>query len=154
PLLVSRNREIREQSLAIFDRTFAVTRVLRWLAVGVAFVGVLSALMALQLELRRDHAVMRATGLTRRELTLLVLIQTSILGLAAGLFAAPLGTLLGDLLIQVVNVRSFGWTMDLRVPSGTLFGGLLLAWSAALLAGLYPALRAARVAPAEALRSE
>ena len=154
PLLVSRNREIREQSLAIFDRTFAVTRVLRWLAVGVAFVGVLSALMALQLELRRDHAVMRATGLTRRELTLLVLIQTSILGLAAGLFAVPLGTLLGDLLIQVVNVRSFGWTMDLRVPSGTLFGGLLLAWSAALLAGLYPALRAARVAPAEALRSE
>ncbi len=154
PLLVSHNREIREQSLTIFDRTFAVTRVLRLLAVGVAFVGVLSALMALQLERQRDHAVMRATGMTRRELTHLVLIQTSIVGLAAGLFSAPLGTLLGDLLIEVVNVRSFGWTMDLQVPSGALFGGLLLAWIAALLAGLYPAFRAATVAPAEALRSE
>ncbi len=153
-LLVSPNREIRERSLTIFDRTFAVTRVLRLLAVAVAFVGVLSALLALQLELRRDHALLRATGMTRREVAALVLVQTSILGLAAGLFSLPLGIVLGDLLIRVVNVRSFGWTMDLQVPGSVLLGGLVLAWVAALLAGLYPAIRAAETAPAQALRAE
>lgn len=151
---VSPNGEIRERSLAIFDRTFAITRVLRLLAVGVAFVGVLSALMALQLERRREHAVLRATGLGRRGLAALVLTQTSVLGLAAGLLAIPLGLLMGDLLIHTVNLRSFGWTMDLRIPAGALAGGVLLAWVAALLAGVYPALLAARIAPADALRSE
>lgn len=154
PLTVSRSGEIRELSLAIFDRTFAITRVLRILALGVAFVGVLSALMSLQLERRREHAVLRATGLTRGGLVALALTQTSILGLAAGLLAIPLGLLMGDLLIHAVNLRSFGWSMELRVPLDAVGGGVLLAWAAALLAGVYPAILAARTAPAEALRAE
>ncbi|UHD15954.1 FtsX-like permease family protein [Thiocapsa bogorovii] len=154
PVLVSLNEQIREQSLDIFDRTFAITHVLRLLAIGVAFIGVLSALMALELERRRDYAVMRATGITRRELTLLILTQTSILGLSAGVLAIPLGLVMADLLIEVVNLRSFGWTMEMRIPSLTLIQDVVLAWSAALLAGLYPAYRSARTDPAQALRSE
>jgi putative ABC transport system permease protein len=154
PIAVSANRELRERSLAIFDRTFAITRVLRLLALAVAFVGVLSALLALELGLRREHAILRATGMTRGGLAGLILTQTSILGLAAGLFALPLGLLLGDLLIRVVNLRSFGWTMEPTVPAGTLMGALLLAWAAALLAGVYPAIAAARAAPAQSLRAE
>jgi putative ABC transport system permease protein len=154
PVLVSLNEQIREQSLEIFDRTFAITHVLRLLAIGVAFIGVLSALMALELERRRDYAVMRATGMTRRELTQLILTQTSIMGLSAGLLAIPLGLVMADLLIQVVNLRSFGWTMEMRIPPLTLIQGVVLAWSAALLAGLYPAYRSADTDPAQALRSE
>jgi len=62
------NTEIRERSLAIFDRTFAITHVLRLLTVGVAFVGILSALMALSLERRAEFAVLRALGITPGEL--------------------------------------------------------------------------------------
>ncbi|MBK1717525.1 hypothetical protein CKO27_07700 [Thiocystis violacea] len=154
PLLVSLNDEIRERSLAIFDRTFAITEVLRLLAIGVAFVGVLSALMALQLERGREYAILRATGMTRGELTRLVLIQTSLLGLAAGLLAIPLGLIMGDLLIQVINLRSFGWTMRLSLSPAPLISGVLLAWLAAFLAGIYPAIRSANAEPARALRSE
>jgi putative ABC transport system permease protein len=154
PVHVSLNEQIREQSLEVFDRTFAITHILRLLAIGVAFVGVLSALMALELERRRDYAIMRATGMTRRELTLLVLTQTSILGLSAGLLAIPLGLVMADLLIQVVNLRSFGWTMEMRIPPMTLISGVLIAWVAALLAGVYPAFRSSNADPAQALRSE
>lgn len=154
PVQVSLNDQIKEQSMEVFDRTFAITHVLRLLAIGVAFIGVLSALMALELERRRDYAVMRATGMTRRELTLLILIQTSIMGLSAGLLAIPLGLVMADLLIQVVNLRSFGWTMEMQIPPTTLVSGVLLAWGAALLAGLYPAARSANADPAQALRSE
>ena len=140
--------------MEIFDRTFVITRVLRLLALGVAFVGVLSALMALQLERAREHAILRATGVTRGQLIGLILMQTSAIGLAAGLLAMPLGTLMGGLLIQVVNLRSFGWTMDMTVPGSALLLGLALAWGAALLAGLYPALKVSRAEPAAALRDE
>ena len=61
---------------------------------------------------------------------------------------------MGDLLIQVINLRSFGWSMPMLVGPQTLLSGVLLAWLAALLAGLYPALRAARALPARALREE
>ena len=48
-LTVQENQELREEALRIFDRTFAITESLRILAVVVAFIGVLSALLALQL---------------------------------------------------------------------------------------------------------
>src|SRR5439155_1641468 len=63
-VLIRSNRALRDASLEIFDRTFAITAVLRLLIVAVAFVGVLSALMALQLERAREHGVLRALGLT------------------------------------------------------------------------------------------
>jgi putative ABC transport system permease protein len=151
---VRANRTIREQSLEVFDRTFAITQVLRLLAIGVAFVGVLSALMALQLEQAREHAILRATGVTRGHLLGLVLLQTSTMGLAAGLLAIPLGWIMGDLLIQVINVRSFGWSMEMVVPGSSLAFGVVLAWGAALLAGIYPARKVAGTGPAAALREE
>jgi putative ABC transport system permease protein len=92
--------------------------------------------------------------MTRGQLRGLILLQTSAMGLAAGLLAIPLGLVMGDLLIDVINLRSFGWSMPLRVAPTTLLSGLALAWVAALLAGLYPAWRAARTAPAGALREE
>jgi putative ABC transport system permease protein len=151
---IQSNRAIRELSLTIFDRTFTITKVLRLLAIGVAFVGILSALMALELERARDYAVLRATGMTSAQLRALILIQTSAMGIAAGLLAIPLGLVMGDLLITVINLRSFGWSMPMRVEAGTLASGVLLAWFAAVLAGLYPAFRAARAVPARALREE
>jgi putative ABC transport system permease protein len=154
PAAVQTNRGIRELSMDIFDRTFTITEVLRLLAIGVAFVGILSALMALELERAKDYAVLRATGMTRGQLRLLILLQTSLMGIAAGLLAMPLGVVMGDLLIQVINLRSFGWTMPMQIAPGTLVSGVLLAWFAAIVAGLYPALRAARAAPAQALREE
>ncbi|MCG6943670.1 MAG: ABC transporter permease [Thiohalocapsa sp.] len=154
PAAVQTNRGIRALSLAIFDRTFTITEVLRLLAIGVAFVGILSALMALELERAKDYAVLRATGMTRGQLRLLILLQTTLMGTAAGLLAIPLGLAMGDLLIEVINLRSFGWTMPLRITPDTLAAGVLLAWVAAMLAGAYPALRAARAAPAQALREE
>jgi putative ABC transport system permease protein len=92
--------------------------------------------------------------MTRGQLRGLILLQTSTMGLTAGLLALPLGILMGQLLIDVINLRSFGWTMAMRLPLPTLVSGLLLAWIAALLAGLYPAFRAARTQPAQALREE
>jgi putative ABC transport system permease protein len=151
---ISANRAILELSLAIFDRTFAITEVLRLLAGLVAFLGVLSALMALQLERTRELGVLRANGLTPGQLGGLIGAQTGLMGLAAGLIALPLGVVMALVLILVINRRSFGWTLEVQVPPEALIGGLVLALVAALLAGVYPALRMARTSPAEALREE
>lgn len=151
---VQSNRALRQASLDIFDQTFVVTSVLRLLAVGVAFVGVLSALMALQLERRRELAMLRAQGMTPGELRRMVLAQTGLMGLWAGVLALPLGLALAAVLVFVVNVRSFGWTLAFSVSSGVLIQAVVLAVVAALLAGVYPAWRMSTTPPALAMREE
>ncbi len=153
-LLINDAASIRELSLEVFDRTFTITNVLRLLAVVIAFVGILSALMAIQLELGREFAVLRALGLTRAQLFGIAEAQTGVLGLVAGLLALPLGVLLALMLVKVINRRSFGWSMSFEVDPALLGNALVLSLAAALLAGLYPAYRIATTSPAEVLREE
>ncbi|HEU5011602.1 MAG TPA: FtsX-like permease family protein [Roseiflexaceae bacterium] len=151
---IQSNKALRAASLEIFDRTFAITSVLQLLAMIVAFVGILSALMALQLERARELGTLRAIGLTPGQLWGVVLSQTGLIGLVAGLLAIPLGVALAMVLVFVINKRSFGWTLQFQLDGGLFLQALLVAIVAALLAGLYPAWRMSRTAPALALREE
>jgi putative ABC transport system permease protein len=148
------SRAIKALSLEVFDRTFKVTEVLRVLAAVIAFLGVLSALLSIELERARELAVLRALGFMPRELGVMLIVQTTLLGVAAAAAALPLGTALAALLVQVINRRSFGWTMEFVPTAGPLVGGIALAVLAALLAGVYPARRASRMELAAALREE
>jgi len=154
PVVVRSNRALREASLAVFDRTFDVTNVLRALTVLIAFVGVLNALMAIQMERGREHAVMRAVGLTPGQACGLIVGESAVIGAIAGAFAVPLGAAQALVLILVINRRSFGWTMETFIDPWILLQAVGLAFAASVLAGLYPALRLARSSPARALREE
>ncbi len=153
-VIIRSNKALRETSLQVFDRTFTITTVLRLLAVVVAFIGVLSALMALALERSREFGVLRATGMTPKQVGGYVTLQTGLMGLIAGVLSLPLGYVLAYVLVYVINKRSFGWTLQLNVAPEILAQALLLAVGAALLAGLYPAWTMARSSPALALRDE
>lgn len=143
-LVIRSNTEIRENSLKVFDRTFAITHVLRVLVLIVAFVGVFSALMALFLEKGREFAVLRAIGFTPKQVQILVLSQAVVLGWLAGLLALPLGWVMSVVLIDIINQRSFGWTMHTYFFASIPLQALLLAVVAALLASLYPVHRMAQ----------
>jgi putative ABC transport system permease protein len=145
---------LRELSMSIFDRTFRVTAVLRLFAGAVAFAAVLSALLALQLEREREIGVLRALGLTPRGVRLLVLLETALLGAAAGLCALPLGAALCWLLAGHVNVAAFGWTIATHYAPAQFAAAFALALSAALLAAVLPAWRLSRGAPGRSLWNE
>ncbi|WP_435104177.1 FtsX-like permease family protein [Arhodomonas sp. AD133] len=151
---VTDNRTVFRRSLAVFDQTFRITGVLRLLAAVVAFVGVLGALMALQLERRREIAVLRALGLTRAGVAVQVFGQSGFLGAAAGVWAMPLGIGLAWLLVTVINRRAFGWTLEFALQPAALAQGVTLAVSAALLAAAWPAWALARREPAGGLQRE
>ena len=151
--LQDRNR-ILQSSLEVFDNTFVVTEILRVLAAIIAFIGVFSALMALQLERGQEHALLRAIGFLPGQVRRLIISETGLLGLVAGLVAIPVGCLITALLILVINRRSFGWTMELQFSADIMLQGITLGLAAALLAGIYPAWKISRSEPAEALRTE
>ncbi len=151
---VRSNRELKRYSLAVFDRTFRVTGVLRTLALVVAALGIAAALAALELERARHFGLLRALGLTRAGVAAVVLGESLGLGLAAGLAALPLGAGLATVLVGVVQRRSFGWSFPLELPVAPFAESVALAAGASLVAGTLAALRLARRSPAQALRDE
>jgi putative ABC transport system permease protein len=154
PVLIQENRQLRQEALQVFDSTFAITSALRVLAVLTAFVGVLSALLALQLERSRELATLRALGLTRAGLQRLTLLETGLMGAAASLFSLPTGLLLALLLIYVINLRSFGWTIQMQLWPAPFLQATLVGITSAVLAGVYPVMRLARRSIAGALWAE
>jgi putative ABC transport system permease protein len=153
-VFIRSNAALRASSLEIFDRTFAITAALRMLAVIVAFIGVLSALMSLQLERARELGTLRATGMTRQQMWGLTLLETGLMGATAGLLAMPVGYALAWILIYVINVRSFGWTLQMQLDPAYFLQAFAVAVVAALLAGIYPSFRLGNMEIASAIREE
>jgi putative ABC transport system permease protein len=153
-VLVRPNQALRAETLEIFDRTFAITAALQLMTTFVAFVGVLSAMMSLQLDKKRQLGILRAIGLTARQLWGLVVLETGLMGSVAGLFAMPTGYILAVILIYIINRRSFGWTLQMQLDPTPFIQAFVIAVAASLLAGLYPAHRIMNQKTAEAIRFE
>ena len=153
-LLIRSNADIRAVSMRIFERTFVITRVLYWLAAGVAAVGLVSSLLAWELERSHELAIVRSLGLTPAGAAALIEAQTGFMGLVALVAAIPAGLLTAVVLTDVINRRAFGWRIDLHLTVTQFTDALLLALAAALMAGVYPAWRTARASIAGDIREE
>ncbi len=153
-LLIRSNAQIRAMSLQIFDRTFLITRVLYWLAAAIAAIGLVSALLAWELDRTRELSVLRALGLTPRGAAGLVGAQTLFMGAAALLAAVPAGLIIAVVLTKVVDRRAFGWHIEMHLHAAQFANALALALGAALLAAVYPAWRAATAPIAGEMREE
>jgi putative ABC transport system permease protein len=153
-IVVQPSAALRTDALVVFDRTFAITSAMQLLTTLVAFIGVLSSLLALQLEKAREMGVLRALGITVAEMRRLTFWETGLLGASAGLLSIPTGYILAWILVFIINQRSFGWTLQMLIEPGPFVQAFLLAVSAALLAAIYPVWRLSRMQTAQALRGE
>ncbi|HYR60395.1 MAG TPA: FtsX-like permease family protein, partial [Nitrospiraceae bacterium] len=149
--LVIRNHELRQEILEIFDRSFVLTYVLEAIAVLVAMLGIVNTLVTAVLERRREFATLRAIGASTRQVERLVLWEAAYLGLIGAVLGVVGGLLLALVLIHVINKQSFGWTIQMTVPSGVILQAVGLALTAALVAGYWPARWAARQPVVEGL---
>ncbi|MEE4359973.1 MAG: FtsX-like permease family protein [Pseudomonadales bacterium] len=146
-----RNDEILAFSLSIFDRTFRVTGVLQSIAGAVAAFGLFGALSALALDRRTQYGVLRTLGVGRAMPALQALGEALLLAGAAALLAMPLGMIVAVVLVEFVNVRAFGWSLDLAFPPGVFLRALLVALAAGAAAVCLPAVRLWRARPADLL---
>ncbi|MGH7493528.1 MAG: ABC transporter permease, partial [bacterium] len=153
-VVISTNRQLRTEVLRIFDQTFMITNVMQFLAGLVAFIGIISAVMSLLIERTRELGILRAVGMSLRQLRAMIFLESGLMGTFAGLIALPTGTLLAVVLVYVINLRSFDWTIDLRFGFLDYFHTFSLAILTSLLAAVYPLWRANAIQIADALREE
>ena len=118
--MIFSNRELRTRVFEIFDQTFAVTYVLRTIAVIVAIVGICLTLTTLITERTRELAVLRAIGGSAAQLRKLLLWESRMIGLLAAMIGLASGLCLSFVLTGVINRAFFGWTIQLAFPWGSL----------------------------------
>jgi len=146
------SQSVRERTLAIFDRTFLITEVLRVLILIVAIITVIVSLMSWQLERRRELAISQAIGFLPGQLQLQLFSQSIFMSINAFIFAIPLGIFISAVLVHIINKRSFGWGMELAIEPAQLFYAGLSAIVAGLIAAAYPAWQVKSTSPREALQ--
>jgi putative ABC transport system permease protein len=153
-LLFTTNRVIRREVMRIFDSTFAITYALEAIAIVVAGLGVISTLITLILERRGEISVLGFLGATRRQIRRMVVIESLLIGGVSQAIGIIIGWMLSLVLIYVINVQSFGWTIQFHLPLGFIAQSTLLILLVTALAGLYPAAQAARVEAVRFAREE
>jgi putative ABC transport system permease protein len=149
-LLVRSNRTLRAEVLAIFEETFAVTRLLQAMGLVIAAAGVTLSLLVLARERRGELALYRALGASRVQLARIFLGRGLAIGLAGLALGAAGGGALALVLVRMVNPAFFGWTLGVHVPWARLAMQALAILAAAAAASLHPALVASRT-PAQEL---
>jgi putative ABC transport system permease protein len=153
-LIVYTNGALRNRILAVFDQTFAVTGVLKVIAVLVAIVGIFLALTALVIEREREIGILRAVGASRRQVRGMVVSEAALLGIVASALGIAAGMALAMVLTWVVNKAFFGWTIELQWPWLMIAATPIWIIIVAMLAALGPAWQAGRVEIAGTLREE
>jgi len=153
-LVFSTNETLRSEAMRIFDSTFTITQALEIIAIIVAALGVISTLITLILERQREFALLSILGATRNQIRRMVVIEALLIGSTSQVIGLAIGVLLSVVLIYVINVQSFGWTIQFHIPVRFLLQSTALILLATAIAGLYPATRAAGIDAVRFVREE
>jgi putative ABC transport system permease protein len=128
------------------------------LALTVASLGIINTLVMAILERRREIGVLKALGATDRDVRSLFFAEAGAMGLFGGVFGVALGWLIGQALTWGTTIylkrRDLPGVKISYVPWWLAAGAIAFAVVVSLIAGLYPAGRAAKLNPVEALRYE
>jgi putative ABC transport system permease protein len=148
------NGEIKTEVMKIFDQTFLITYALLGVAIVVAVLGIINTLAALILERTRELALLRVGGLSTGELRTMIVLESTLLGIASTVAGLVMGYVLSWILIYVINKQSFGWTINFHTPTALIAASLAVTLLASALAGLVPARMAQRIDIASAMKTE
>jgi putative ABC transport system permease protein len=125
-------------SLRVFDQTFLITAVLRYLIGGIAVLGVAGALFSRVLSHMRDLGRMEALGFSRRQLASQMLLEALEFGLLGLAGAIPAGIGFARVLVEVINPVSFGWSLVWKLEPADIFATVALGVGSVVIAGLLP----------------
>jgi putative ABC transport system permease protein len=143
---VSRPSDALAARLAVADSTTTLFLGLGAVALLVGGVGIANVMVISVLERRSEIGLCRALGAMRHHIAAQFLIESVLLGAGGGTAGVLLGTA-----ITYVLANHNGWQP--LVPAGAIGAGLVAAIAIGAVAGIYPASRAARLSPTDALRT-
>ncbi len=151
---ISTPDEIRGVSMAIFDRSFAVTYLLEGIAILIGLSGIAATFSAQTLARAKEFGMLRHIGLTRKQILSMLATEGALLtaiGIGVGFV---LGWVISLILVFIVNPQSFHWTMELHMPWGLLGAVALALLLSAMVTALLSGRQAVSVNAVQAVRED
>ncbi|MFH1209660.1 MAG: ABC transporter permease [archaeon] len=117
----------------------------------VGAIGIMNSMYTSVLERTKEIGIMKSVGARNSDILNLFLIESGIIGLVGGFFGIILGILIAKLVEVLAKNAGFG-ILKINVSIYLMIGGLLFAFIIGSLSGLWPAYKAAKLKPVDALR--
>jgi len=153
-LVIASTADLRRDLIKTVRSSFADARAIEMAALLVGLMGLFNTLLVSVMERTREFGMLRAIGMSRRQMVRMVLEEALIQGALSAIVAGGLGVWVASLWIRNSLSQTLGWTVHFHFPTsaiaGTLLVGLIVAW----LAGIYPSRRAAAIPITTALSHE
>ena len=143
--------------LSVFDSTFAVTRSMRLMTRAISIfvlIGIAGALLTLFMERQKEFGIYRSLGFSTSQVAGMTLMEGLGMGLVSFLLSVGVGTALAWILIRVINLRSFNWTVFFYWEGVPYLLAAAIAVLASLGAAVYPIWRVYRTYPQLQIREE
>jgi putative ABC transport system permease protein len=153
-LFVLSNAELRAEALSLVSNAFSITYAMELLAVVLALLGIVNTLLAAVLDRTREVGLLRGVGANRRHVMLMFVSEAAFIGAVGGVIGLIVGGVVGEIVTRVVGLQSTGWNFPFHYPWAMATQMLVVAAVCAVVAGIYPAWRAARLDVVEALSYE
>lgn len=108
--------DIRQSTLQVFDRSFAVAYWLQAVALGIGLFGVSASFSAQVLARRKEFGLLSHLGFTPQQIRRVLAGEGAVLTGVGALMGLALGLAVSFILVHVVNPQSFHWRMDMSLP--------------------------------------
>jgi putative ABC transport system permease protein len=139
--------ELRTQSLAIFDKSFALTYAIEFIAIVISMIGVINILLIMVFEKKREISIIRYLGGSWRHITKIMILSGGVIGFAGIVLGGIMGPVISMVIIHVINKISFGWEVSLHIPLLYLSILTVILFLTTLSAGFIPSKVARKLDP-------
>jgi putative ABC transport system permease protein len=153
-LFIQTNTEFREEIHSAVNQIFAMADVMQLLVIIIAVIGILNTLLVSILDRTRELGMLRALGFTQGQLATMILWEAAFMGLIAGTLGVLSGGAFSMTIVHLIDRQLVGWSTAYVFPTDSAIKGFTVALLSAIVAGWYPARRAADLNIVEAMEYE
>ncbi len=146
-LEILNNKEIRKKIFKIFDRSFAITYAIEFIAIVISLIGIANTLLAFVIERKREISIIRYLGGSWKQIRGILILSAGISAVSGIFLGVILGLLISIIFIKVVNQISFGWIVNYQIPFLFLFFLTIILFVSTTLAGFFPSTIAKKIDP-------
>ncbi|MDY6822027.1 MAG: FtsX-like permease family protein, partial [Deferribacterota bacterium] len=132
------NKSLKKRVLQIFDRTFAITYAIQIIAFIISLIGMINTIFTVIVEKFRSISILRYIGCSYKKIKLIFITSASVVGFAGIIIGALLGAIISFIMIKIVNIVSFGWTIDIFIPFISILGLLFLLYVTIIISVFLP----------------
>lgn len=153
------DKQLLKSVLSIVGTVSLTLQIIAAVAILAAAFGIINTMMTAIYERRREIGILQAIGAKRRTIFNLFLLESGLYGLLGGVIGLVIGLGLSSVAAPYISQNEFtafmkGSTMAANFDSRLIWGSLLFSLSISLISGVYPAWRASRLTPVEAISYE